>query len=149
MKKGIFKAKWFIPVLVVLAAILIATGAMAASNWTPKTIAGSGVITISDSYTYSLSGIPIAWTSTNYIPNSSVNLTANMTISNTGSVAINSIAITPSPALPSWLSVSTNLTYPIVAGASYVPFKIALTGTAPANATSVDLSQYTFTFQPN
>jgi hypothetical protein len=136
--RKISKAKWFIP-LVGLVALGITASAMAASGWFSTTVPAIGMINVTPqtpNYKYTLPP-NIDFGTTSFVVGSPVTLTADVNIDNTGNQAITGLLIAGSN-LPSWITSVTISQNPVPAGQT-VQEIITLSGVAPSTPQTVNL----------
>ena len=133
------KSKWFVPLLG-LVVLGITSAVMAQSGWFSTTVPITGTITIQNApsnFNYTVSSPITVGTNNVFTIGSSVTVTGNVTVSNTGNQQINGFLVVRQN-LPSWITSVTITQIPVPVGASVVE-TVTLSGIAPTTAQTINL----------
>lgn len=129
-------SKWFIPAIIAVVAVLLGVAGILA--FAGKSVPATGTIQITtttppavEDFTLST---PVAFGSTSFAVGAPITITGTVTVSNTGNVVINSLAVACSN-LPAWITGVAITQTPIPVNGSQLE-TVTLTGTAPAGPTT-------------
>jgi hypothetical protein len=149
-------AKWFIPLLVVLACLLIAGVVTAAAVWQSSTLTTNNsninITTVAPILpnTYTLSTNAVTFGNQSFPVGTPIDIISNvvtLTNLNTSPNAIAGFNVVTS-GLPSWLNASVWINVIPLSPGGWCDLAIRISGAAPSNPVSINLSSATFTITP-
>ncbi len=131
-------AKWFIPVLAVLAVAMITGGVLAATGWLSTSIPATGTINVTPppDFNYTLSS-NIDFGTSSFVTGTPVSITGTVLVTNTGNQPINTLAVAGMN-LPNWITTVSITQTPVPVGVAQQE-TVTLSGTAPSTAQTVNL----------